>query len=340
MFFEIKEDVLLNSVPASSIEKLATPPAIPANVLKGKVLPSVDSTIQVVTLKRTECNPLVTSNYATELFKRVELYFLRFFSSENSKVSVDEVKVILNKQTLERFRTKENQLHTEGTAFADMENERESDLNKFYLQQLSQSANLIRDRNSNPVAAWHGVSSSKIESIMWYGLLNLSTTDDGYYGKGIYLTQQPKYGEHYTDLKKKENGQFELLLCWVLLGHPYAQNVVTIGSPCKDGYDSHYVLVTKKKADSSFCQNNSDFLAVKNLDQFFPVIDEKQESVQGDEIVVFQSEQVLPRFVVKYTVSSSNTAATSPFSTPSIDSMTNSTINSPSSPTNCMRITH
>jgi len=39
----------------------------------------------------------------------------------------------------------------------------------------------------------------------------------------MYLTQEPKYGEYYAEsIKEKGDGTFSLLLCWVLLGKPYA----------------------------------------------------------------------------------------------------------------------
>ena len=46
----------------------------------------------------------------------------------------------------------------------------------------------------------------------------------GYYGKGIYLTQEPNYGEYYTEVVKEKTGDgvFLLLLCWVLIGRPRA----------------------------------------------------------------------------------------------------------------------
>lgn len=54
-------------------------------------------------------------------------------------------------------------------------------------------------------------------------MLNLSSTDPGYFGKAMYFTQHPKYGEYYAQsCKEKSHGQFELMLCWVSLGKPFA----------------------------------------------------------------------------------------------------------------------
>ncbi len=101
----------------------------------------------------------------------------------------------------------------------------------------------MQEVKSNPISAWHGASETKLDSICWYGLLNLSTTDpgmpiihfhvftffnsiiSGYYGKGIYFTQKPSYGEIYSN---NLSGKTSLLLCWVLLGRPWAVTKVFI----------------------------------------------------------------------------------------------------------------
>ena len=41
------------------------------------------------------------------------------------------------------------------------------------------SPNLVRNYNSNPISAWHGAAQKNLDSICWYGLLNLSTNDPG-----------------------------------------------------------------------------------------------------------------------------------------------------------------
>ncbi len=96
------------------------------------------------------------------------------------------------------------------------------ELQQHYLNQLLASSNLVVSRNSNPISLWHGASTKKLESICWYGLLNLSSTDPGYFGKAMYFTQHPKYGEYYAEVvKEKSAGSFGLILCWGLLGRPF-----------------------------------------------------------------------------------------------------------------------
>jgi hypothetical protein len=127
-----------------------------------------------------------------------------------------------------------------------------SERQQHFLSHLAKSKNLLSTNNANPISAWHGTSPKKLDSICWYGLLTLSSTDPGtqfylrsrrkkrkkegtpfflprssltlftgYFGKGIYLTQEPQYGEFYAESIKDKEGSFSLLLCWALLGRPY-----------------------------------------------------------------------------------------------------------------------
>ncbi len=111
-------------------------------------------------------------------------------------------------------------------------------------------------------------------------MLNLSTKDEGWFGKGIYLTQAPKYGQYYANNLQKE-GNFSLLLCWTLLGKPFPviDDKVKRGKNCEQGFTSHYTVVN---------------------DKFVPF--SGNEKIHGDEVVIFQSDHILPRFIVKYSL--------------------------------------
>lgn len=90
-----------------------------------------------------------------------------------------------------------------------------------------------------------------------------------------------------------------------------------MGTQCESGYTSHYTLVTKKKASREICSSKNDFEQIEGLTNFFPVLANEvlnnlkfyfklltkfQKEIQGDEIAVFESAHVLPRFVVSYSV--------------------------------------
>jgi len=209
---------------------------------------------------------------------RVELQFRRFFESTKQSAQVNEVHVIVNENLIEKFREAKRQLG----AYSKGKQEFVTNfpqLGQSYLDYLTETA-AISDYNSNPTLAWHGAKAIHLDSICWYGLLNLSTTDEGWYGRGIYLTQCPNYGQLYiTDQQQKEQGSYELLLCWVLLGKPCPVTNLMVGGQCVSGFSSHYVVINNKYHP-------------KQLD----------EPVYGDEIIVFNSSHVLPCFIVKYSL--------------------------------------
>ncbi len=122
--------------------------------------------------------------------------------------------------------------------------------------------------------------------------------DSGYYGNGYYFTTYPHYGAHYIKWRpvQQENGGFhyqavgntvKVTLSFLALGKSKEISDLSFqGKPCAPQHQSHYVRVTKKHFGSS-----------SKLD-FFPVSNEEKET--ADEIVVFETDQILPFFVVSY----------------------------------------
>ena len=96
-------------------------------------------------------------------------------------MTLDEVDVILNDAVERRFSRAEAEMHSRLKGMAEMKDEEQSELQQIYLNHLLTSRNLVPQRNSNPISAWHGANSNHLDSICWYGMLNLSTTDPGYY---------------------------------------------------------------------------------------------------------------------------------------------------------------
>jgi len=252
---------------------------------------------------------LQSEKYDIRLFARVDSYFQRFYtaSNPNDEAVVTSVDVIYNPMLEQQFGYTNDAFNSQFKGLHNLRGEElPTDLHREYLHELLISKNLVSDQNSNPVAAWHGAPQDKLDSICWYGLLSLASSDQGYYGKGIYLTQKPSYGEYYANNIKGSS----LVLCWVLLGSPFPLTKVKYGGDLTPGYTSHYVLVKKKKMAVGLCQSNKDFDLLAGVTNYFPV--EANEKAEGDEIVVFRSEQVLPRYIVHYTVGPKIEAKASP----------------------------
>lgn len=92
------------------------------------------------------------------------------------------------------------------------------------------------------IPLFHGVKS---EDIAWKicdnGFANLSSLDEGWYGKGIYFTSNLQYALYYAQTygTPNSNGEYSILLSYVLLGnsYPVIENSRLIdslkGKPCQ-----------------------------------------------------------------------------------------------------------
>lgn len=87
----------------------------------------------------------------------------------------------------------------------------------------------------------------------------------------------PCYGEFYIDQVQEGVENAQLLLSWAALGKPYpCKDYSHYGAACMEGFDSHYALVKKFR----LCK--------------------AEEEPNGDELVLFNPAQVLPRYIVRY----------------------------------------
>jgi hypothetical protein len=162
-------------VKKDQIEEKTQPPVAPIANLQ------TPSKIFIVKLKKRSQSNLITGTYADAIFEKVELQFRRFFevATKEKKLSLDEVHVIINPVLEERFAKMESELHSKYLGKQEFQDSKQSPLQQQFLAYLQQSESYVEGRNSNAVSAFHGASSSKLESICWYGLLNLSTLDPG-----------------------------------------------------------------------------------------------------------------------------------------------------------------
>eukprot|EP01127_Copromyxa_protea_P018107 TRINITY_DN5626_c0_g3_i2.p1 TRINITY_DN5626_c0_g3~~TRINITY_DN5626_c0_g3_i2.p1 ORF type:complete len:533 (-),score=92.68 TRINITY_DN5626_c0_g3_i2:42-1640(-) len=126
--------------------------------------------------------------------------------------------------------------------------------------------------------AVHGTDLNITWKICETGFANLSTLDDGFFGKGIYFTSYALYALPYFEKKQTP----AIIISWILPGNTYPVTEKSTdkkgfsGKPLKSGYNSHYVATSSKGQP----------VQVKSEDAF-------------DEIVVSQEAQITPAFVLK-----------------------------------------
>eukprot|EP01084_Bolivina_argentea_P286661 491780_1 len=125
--------------------------------------------------------------------------------------------------------------------------------------------NVCKESDLNVILAWHGTNTGNIENIVKNNFdlskLGVNKKNKGYYGAGIYFSEFARISNVYGD---------GLLLCKVILGKEYQMQFgkPEIGRTLEPGYDSHVAV-----------KPNSDY---------------------GREVCVFDVDQILPCYIVKY----------------------------------------
>lgn len=121
-------------------------------------------------------------------------------------------------------------------------------------------------------SVYHGSTPQSLQAIAKQGFLEpqalaqmagtISTLDPGYFGRGIYQGFAADYAIHYAEYYKKSD---EILLSMVLPGRSYIvkKGGEKYGEDCQSGFHSHI-------------------------------------SPESKEIVLFQSEQILPLFIIQF----------------------------------------
>jgi len=163
---------------------------------------------------------------------------------------------------------------------------------KEIMQKLSKYVdNVSGDELTNLILGWHGGCQVPFVVAEENFSFQKDKIDQGYYGNGIYFTKFISYGNKYTEYRKKRQlfsiGTYPLILSWVIMGNPYpvTEKDKLLGQPCVEGYDSHYVLVKKKSTK-------------ENLLDYYPC--KYGETPDYDEIVIFNNNQILPRYLIYY----------------------------------------
>jgi hypothetical protein len=136
-----------------------------------------------------------------------------------------------------------------------------------------------------------GTSEAAVWQICQQGFGVVGTTDDGFYGAGIYFTSKLAYADKYA--KTGPEGTKPFLVSMAIPGnsfpvveHPWAADGFSVnpagfkGKGCRGGYQSHFILVDGR-----------------NINTAFPIRGAIDPGAAADELVTFESAQALPLFV-------------------------------------------
>jgi len=132
------------------------------------------------------------------------------------------------------------------------------------------------------IPALHGTDYAIATSICSTGFAALSTTDGGWYGKGIYFTTFAMYSVPYFGTKSDP----AVIISYTIIGNTYpvteplksADSLV--GASLVSGYNSHYVVV--------------------DSEGHIPDATKDEDQELFDEIVIQQEAQIVPVYVLRF----------------------------------------
>ena len=130
-----------------------------------------------------------------------------------------------------------------------------------------------------------GTSEAAVWQICQQGFGVVGTTDDGYYGAGVYFTSKLGYADKYA--RNGADGSKPFIVSVVVPGntfpvveHPFTNPNGFKGKACRNGYQSHFTLVDGKDISTAF-----------------PLTGHIDPATVADELVTFEGAQALPLFV-------------------------------------------
>jgi len=177
------------------------------------------------------------------------------------------------------------------------------------------------------VPAVMGTSEGGALNMAETGCSIVASLDEGYYGKGIYVTSDIDYALLYARQPAVRDGSKILILGVALPGNAYPvteppflitrdektlQQLKTtnpngfLGKPFQNGYQSHYTVVESEKVSTAFPTSRPDF--------------ETGSQKTADELVLFETDQFLPLFIVYYDLMSKSSTGLHPRTVSSVDS--------------------
>ncbi|CAF4167820.1 unnamed protein product [Adineta steineri] len=223
--------------------------------------------------------------------------FVRFVKNwmgpRKSGFEIETIEIVENRDKLNNFRqqidiaeSRQTQsafqpaIHEESNA-----NERQKVLKR--LDGLCKQ--VTHNRKANIVRVWHGCNKQLLPYLLSEGFAALGQTDGGWFGKGIYFSSSAEYASRYCP----PNENACLLMCYVLVLNPFPvihddapknakpRDFRFYGSGNYGTYQCHYIPVSGKKSSMNFR----------------PPLD-GTDHANYDELVVFESANILPQIVV------------------------------------------
>jgi hypothetical protein len=228
------------------------------------------------------------------LFKRSQIESSKQGLSGLSEFKISKVKLINNREYIDSFAREANLLGKRRHEISEQafSSQLDDDELKLKIKNIFAEKTAEYDQpQCNFLPVWHGTNTKVLDSILKSGFANLAKTDLGYYGKGIYGSNNAEY------VKRVYSGGYHkgvLLLNWVAVNSAYPvarmQDIDLLKGKGNTGnFDAHYIPVKPR---------NSFLHQLGKEDTYFP-LDNIEEQPVYDEIVVFNPRAMLARYIVE-----------------------------------------
>ncbi|CAF4173892.1 unnamed protein product, partial [Adineta steineri] len=148
---------------------------------------------------------------------------------------------------------------------------------------------VTHSRKANIVRVWHGCNKQLLPELLGEGFASLGQLDDGWFGKGMYFSSSAEYASRYCP----KNEDACLIMCYVLVLNPFPviyddapedvkpKQFRFYGRGNHRTFQCHYIPVSGKEPTMDF---RPPLEGVDHADY--------------DELVVFESANILPQIVV------------------------------------------
>ncbi|CAF3415180.1 unnamed protein product [Rotaria sp. Silwood1] len=244
-----------------------------------------DNGAKVYSCELSEQNPLHST-----IFHSVK----KWVGSLENGFKIKKIEIIQNRKKFNHFREQIEfvERHMKEQIFQpNWDCEKDMAERKIVLKRLERLYKQVdHNRIANIVRVWHGCDKKVLPKLLADGFASLEVLDDGWFGKGMYFSSSAQYASRYC---QGENPC--LLMCYVLVLNPFPviscdarhdkkpEDFRFYGRGNHNNYQCHYIPVSPV-TDKEF---TTDYRPPKRIDD-----------ARYDELVVFESANILPQIVV------------------------------------------
>jgi len=281
-----------------------------ANLYFGELTPVSSvcfSHLGVCSISRPRPGTNAMEDAPARIFLQILDDFVQFLGADHASYQFERATVLYNPSVVSQFQDAYKRMSTRGSTGRTLSHGL-TEQQRWVLTRFDEYMAKFGTHNTI-VAAWWGGRDLAYLPIGESNFEGQPELDEGYFGRGFYFSQYPRYSDFYITSFADKGRTESVLMSWVLVGRPYPVTQQAVpnsegslygktcahGSPCRtvsasglERHDSHYAVV-RRDANGDFQPCPSD------------------EEPEGDEIVIPFSDpigqsqaRILPSVIVYF----------------------------------------